>query len=74
MVRRHSQPDDRPPSGKELSAVPAGAPAWVTAELIQETIRVWQPYYADPLTADDALAIILGVGRLFEVLSRGAEP
>ena len=52
--------------------VPAGAPAWITSELVEKTIRVWQPYYADPLTPEDALAIILNVGRLFDVLSRGA--
>jgi hypothetical protein len=44
----------------------------VTPELIEQTIRVWQPRYGEPLTPDDALAIILNVGRLFEVLSRGA--
>jgi hypothetical protein len=54
--------------------VPAGAPAWVTAELLEHTLRVWQPKYNVPLTPDDALAIILNVGRLFEVLSRGTEP
>lgn len=54
------------------ATLPAGAPDWVTAELIEHTIRVWQPRYPEPLTRDDALAIILNVGRLFEVLSRGA--
>jgi hypothetical protein len=42
--------------------------------LLDHTIRVWQPYYADPLTPDDALAIIQGVGRLIEVLAGEAEP
>ena len=30
--------------------VPAGTPDWITAELIAQTIRVWQPYYAAVLT------------------------
>lgn len=56
------------------NSVPAGAPAWVTEELIEQTIRVWQPYYPDPLTTDDAVAIIQGVGRLIDVLSKGSPP
>ena len=50
--------------------VPPGVPRWVTAELLAETIRVWQPYYSEPLTAEDALAMILSVGQLFA----GREP
>ena len=48
--------------------VPPGAPSWVTAELIAETLRVWQPYYRTPLTPEDALEMIIGVGQLFDVL------
>ena len=50
-------------------AVPAGLPAWITADLIAETLRVWQPYYAQPLTPEDAIGILLNVGNLFGVLS-----
>lgn len=50
--------------------VPAGAPSWVDAQLIEQTIRVWQPYYAEPLTPEDALAIIQSVGRLIEDFQR----
>ena len=49
--------------------VPAGAPAWISAELIEETLRVWQPYYANPLTVEDALDIMQAAGQLVEVLS-----
>lgn len=45
-------------------AVPAGAPRWVSAGLLAETIRVWQPHYAGLLTAEDALEILLNVSRL----------
>lgn len=50
--------------------IPRGMPAWIDAELIEHTITVWQPYYAKPLTVDDAIAIIEGAGRLMEMLSR----
>ena len=50
-------------------AVPAGLPAWITADLIAETLRVWQPYYAQPLTPEEAIGILLNVGNLFGVLS-----
>ncbi len=48
-------------------AVPAGAPRWVTPELLADTLRVWQPYYGS-LTPQDALNIIVNVGNLFDVL------
>ena len=47
--------------------VPAGAPHWVTPELLADTLRVWQPYYGN-LTSHDALSIITNVGNLFDVL------
>jgi len=50
--------------------VPAGAPTWVTAELIELTIRVWQPFYANQLIPEDALGMIMGVDQLFSVVSR----
>lgn len=53
--------------------VPAGAPDWVTAELISDTLSTWQPYYADTLTPEDALRIILNVGRFIDVLVLDAE-
>ena len=60
----------RPSTNSSLTTtVPPGAPAWVTAELIEHTIRVWQPYYEGQLTPDEALAIIINVGRLFRVLA-----
>lgn len=68
MARRYSK-RSLPSSDAEVRSVPPGAPDWVTADLIEKTIRVWQPYYADPLTPEDALAIIQSVGRLIEVFS-----
>ncbi len=53
------------------AAVPPGAPAWVTAELIEHTLRVWQPFYADQLIPEDALGIIMSVSRMVNELSSG---
>jgi len=39
--RRKNDPDQR--SGSDL-------PDWVSEELIQKTVEIWQPYYPDQLT------------------------
>ena len=52
--------------------VPAGAPRWVTPELLADTLRVWEPYYGS-LTPQDGLNIILNVSNLFDVL-RSTKP
>lgn len=49
--------------------VPPGAPRWITADLLADTMRVWGRYYQD-LTTDDAVAIIGTVGRLYDTLRR----
>ena len=43
---------------QQVAIVPEGAPKWVTPELIRETIRVWQVYFQDRLTVDDALHML----------------
>ena len=65
MPRAH-----RPPSTVQQPAIsrPAGAPEWVTVALLEDTLAAWQPYYPHPLTVDDALEILLTVGRLFDAL------
>lgn len=62
------EPEDR--RGDAPIAVPAGAPEWITPELIRLTVKVWQPYYAELLTPDDAVTIVQNAGRLFGHLSR----
>lgn len=56
-------------SHTDSQRVPANAPAWVSAALIEETLRVWQPYYANPLTVEDAIDMMQAVGQLVEMLS-----
>lgn len=58
-----------PQSPDKIETAPPGCPAWITPALIAETIRVWQPYYAEPLTTEDAIAMLQAVGRLLETLS-----
>ena len=58
-----------PDAAAAVRGVRADLPAWITADLIAETLRVWQPYYAPPLTPEDAIGILLNVGNLFGVLS-----
>ena len=55
---------------QQLAGIPvsSGAPRWVTPELIADTIATWQPYYSDPLTAEDAVQILLSVARLVDAL------
>ena len=55
-----------PPSVTPL--VPAGAPAWITPELITVTLDTWQPYYPECLTVTDAVEILHTVGRLLDCL------
>ena len=55
-------------------SVPSGAPAWITGELIVRTIDVWQPYYSEPLTADDALLILINVGQVLRTVLDESTP
>lgn len=45
-------------------------PDWVSDELVQKTIEIWQPYYPNQLTRDDAIAIINNVGGVIDCLRR----
>jgi len=53
---------------KKSTTVPPGSPSWVTKELIAKTIRVWQPYYKEKLTEEDALEMLINVGQVFNAL------
>jgi hypothetical protein len=54
----------------DVGAIPAGTPAWITPELIRLTQKVWNPRYKTTLSRDEAITIILSVGRLFDLFSR----
>ena len=53
----------RPPEGTRLHA-----PDWITDNLIADTIRSWQPHYDFDLTKQDAIEMLVNVGRLFDLL------
>lgn len=53
------------------TALAPNLPVWITPQLVERTLRVWQKYAPQPLTIEDAYTILLSVGRLFAVLARG---
>ena len=59
------------PATESTKSAPAnsGLPAWMTPELIESTLRVWQPYYEKPLTTDDAVEILRNVSQLMRALA-----
>jgi hypothetical protein len=74
MSRSNHKHDCKIREGAPKSIVPAGAPDWITPELIEATIRTWQPYYEATLTPEEAVIMILNVGGLFEALSSRSPP
>lgn len=66
---RH-EPDTANPKNMEL---PPGTPAWVTEELLAQTLETWQPYYEHSLTPHDALEILFSVTELFDRLGVSGE-
>ncbi len=42
-------------------------PAWVTPALIDETLRVWNPWYKGTLSREHAVEILRNTARLLEV-------
>jgi predicted hotdog family 3-hydroxylacyl-ACP dehydratase len=43
-------------------------PAWISRDLVAETVAVWSPIYGQRLTEREAIEILLDVSRLFDVL------
>jgi len=74
MARGDRKRDCTVAVGAQPGIVPAGTPDWITPELVEQTIRVWQPFYQTLLTPEDAVTMILNVGRLFQAFSSGSPP
>ena len=47
----------------------AGKPAWITPELLEETLQTWQPYYNHQLSKAEAMEILESFGRLLDIVS-----
>lgn len=72
MSQRNRQRDCQNREDARPSILSAGAPDWITPELVEATIRVWQPYYVDVISPEEAVTMLLDVGRLFDALSSGS--
>jgi hypothetical protein len=60
--QKHFESDK--PGAERRGIVPQGAPAWVTDELIQDTLDTFQSHYQKTLTPEDALEILVNVTNL----------
>lgn len=64
-------------SGDDRAAaleMPPGAPAWITPGLVALTLKIFRVRYGKAhLSAADAVQILVGVGRLVDVLFCPAE-
>ncbi len=67
FMRIHGEQLD---TNERACVLPPGTPDWVTAELVEVTLRIWQRYYDEPLTVDDAVTMILNAGQLYSALAR----
>lgn len=71
-MSRRGQQFECQPAKDDAIVLPAGTPDWITPELVRKTIEVWQPYYREVLTQEEAVTMIQSVGRLYQALSSGA--
>jgi len=51
-------------------ALPLDTPVWITPELVELTQKVWQPYYSNELSVNDAITILRNASDLLAVLAR----
>lgn len=59
-----AEPTTTMPHDDSLPSLPPGTPGWITPALVKRTIEVWQPYYQERLTVEDAVAMILATTHL----------
>lgn len=69
MAQRRSKAMAHKSATKPNVLLPPGTPDWVTAELVEQTLEVWQPRYETPLSAEDAVRILVGASRLIQTLA-----
>ena len=61
-----TNPIPRDPCSHETQAIPE----WITPELLERTRELWERKSGAPVTTQDALAILLRVGALLDILTR----
>ena len=49
--------------------LPPGLSAWITPEIVADTLQTFQPFYDTSLTVDEAVEILLSAGRLLAILN-----
>ena len=54
----------------DRAGLPPGTPEWVTVDLLAKTRDLWGKRAGIPISSEEALAIILRVSTLMDVLSR----
>lgn len=57
-------------TARPRALVPPGTPDWVTPALLEQTQEIWTKRGGIVISSDEALAIILRVSTLLDVLSR----
>ncbi|MFO0858343.1 MAG: hypothetical protein U0640_13425 [Phycisphaerales bacterium] len=57
-------------TARDRVVVPPGTPAWITPDLVELTLKVWQKHYDKPLSIQDAVTIVLNAGQMFGALAR----
>ena len=60
-------PDEEGVTGLERDRRPLSM-AWISDELLAQTIDVWSANYGRPISEDEAVEILMNVKRLAEVL------
>ena len=63
----HTEPQ---PLRAASAGLPEGTPRWITPDLLEQTQLLWGKKSGIAISIQEALAIILRVGALFDVLSR----
>jgi hypothetical protein len=61
-------PRSRQHSIEENKKGASASPVWITEALIERTIQVWQPRCSYTITRADAIALLVNVARLCDVL------
>jgi hypothetical protein len=72
--RRVSKVGGRVAADTPRVSLPPGTPNWITPELVEQTLAVWQPRYQCSLSVEDAVAILMGAERLVRTLLETSSP